>query len=300
LRYTKIPFTTLLAEARLKQESLGRFDEQTGGLSPFVRDTDATSNWQEYRGGFSVSPWRQVSLSAQYKHRLRDTDYDNERHETPAGLAYPGYPGFIRKRAIDTDEVETKLVIHPTTWLKTTLAYHLVATDYHTTTEATDPLHVGADATPGGTVYAGKYDAHIWSVNFTLTPHRRLYLATTFSYQKSETTTANNGDLAVAPYRGDIYSVLTSLGYVLDKVTDLSVTYSLSQANYAQHNEDWGLPLGVNYAYHGVLAGVTRRFKKNVTGRLQYGYYLHDDSSSGHFTDYAAHMVFATVTLAWP
>ena len=297
LRYTKLPCTTLFAEARLKQENLGRFDEQTGDFTPFVRDADATSGWQEYRGGFSLSPWRQVSLSAQYKHRLRHTDYDNERLETPAGLAYPG---FIRQRAIDTDAVETKLVIRPATWLKTTLACQLVATDYHTTTDATDPAQVGADGTPGGKVFAGQYDAHIGSVNVTLTPHRRLYLATTFAYQTSETTTANNGDQAAVPYRGDIYSVLTSLGYVLDQATDLSVAYSLSQANYAQHNEEWGLPLGVSYDYHSVLAGVTRRFKKNVTGRLQYGYYLYNESSSGHFTDYTAHVVFATVTLAWP
>jgi hypothetical protein len=40
LRYHKIPMTALFAEARLKQERIGHFEEEAGGTHDFLRDTD--------------------------------------------------------------------------------------------------------------------------------------------------------------------------------------------------------------------------------------------------------------------
>ena len=94
--------------------------------------------------GFNTSPWRTVSFTAQFNKRISDTDYNDLRDQSPSGGE--GYPAFIRERRIDTDEVLTKLVVKPAKWLKTTLSYRLIATDYDTTTDSV----AGGTLSPGG------------------------------------------------------------------------------------------------------------------------------------------------------
>ena len=297
LRYTQIPYTVLFADTRFQQESIGQFEEQAGGLHDFLRDTDATTDLKQYRAGFSLSPWRRVSFNAHYKHRDNRSDYD---HLTDiarfGGAAFPGdgYPAFIRARQIQTDEVATKLVFKPASWLKTTWAYQIVASDYRTTT---DP--VTADVSPGGQVFAGNNDAHVYSFNTVLTPWRRIYLSTTFSYHRTRTATAQNGVTSVAPYRGDVYSVLSSASYALSPAADLQAGYSFSRADYAQNIAD-GLPYGAVYDWHGLQIGLVRRFKKNLTASLQYAFYTYDEPASGSLNNFTAHAVFATLTKRWP
>ncbi len=297
LRYTTLPFTVLFAEARLQQESIGQFQEEIGddtkgGSQSFLRQTDATSDRQDFRAGFTTSPWQRVSLSAHYRHYQKESDYDHRRDESIHG---PGYPAFIRWRDVDTDEVETKLVLRPCNWLKTTLAYKLVTTEYQT---ATDP--VDAATTLGGRLESADYDAHVYSLNATVTPWQRMYLSGTFSYEHSRTAAFANDTPAVVPYRGDRISVLTSGNYALNRDTDLQAGYSFSWADYGQNNYVNGLPLGVNYQQHALTTGVTRRFGKNISGKLQYGFFYYDDPGSGGANNYTAHAVFFTLTVRLP
>jgi hypothetical protein len=299
LRYTRIPFTVLWAEGRFTQEELGQFEEQAGGgHHEFLRDTDATKDWREYRAGFTVSPWRWVSLNAHYKYADRRNDYDDQRDELVGLFSGNGYSAFIRERNITGDEVEAKLVLRPNTWLKTSLSYKWVARDYETVTDPT--VAPGRFVTPGGRILAGDYDAHVYSLNAVFTPLRRVYLSTTFAYQNSRMATADNGNASVAPYRGDTYSVLASASFILSDKTDLRVSYGFSKADYDQDNESAGLPLGIVYERHALVAGITRRFLKSVSAGLNYAYYFYDEPSSGGFNDYKAHGVFATLAMKWP
>ena len=199
-----------------------------------------------------------------------------------------------------SDEIETRLTARPATWLKTTLTYQWSDSDFHTTTGATSPDDWGLDAaTPGGRVFAGRYEAHALSANATLTPFRRLHFAGTVTYQNSRTTTADNGSPSVAPYRGDLWSLLTSATYVLDDATDAFASCTFSQTRYGQNNAADGLPLGLDYDRHGVQLGLLRRFSKSVTARLQYGYFAYHEPSSGNLLDFTAHQVLAVVNLRW-
>ncbi|MBI3850256.1 MAG: hypothetical protein HY298_08210 [Verrucomicrobia bacterium] len=307
LRFSKIPWTVLFAEARIDHESIGQFERELGQQedqfgpldSAFLRDTDFTNLSGDYRFGFNTSPWRWLSLSAHYRIQASDSDYDHRLDfSDPPTNSIPneGYSAFIRNRKIDGDEVQTKLALKPAKWLKTTFTYKLLSTDYHTTT---DPVST-TTAVPGGGIQAGNYDAHVYSVNAALTPFQRLYLATTFSYSDTRTLTAQLSEPSVVPYRGDVYTIISSATFALDKSTDLNAAYSFSQANYDQNNYAYGLPLGLNYARHGVIAGVTRRLTSNLTTNVRYAYYRYDEPSSGGVNNYAAHGVFATLTMRWP
>src|SRR5205814_7979530 len=106
----------------------------------FARDADITKDWERYRAGFDVSPWARLALNAWYQYFDRRTDFDEDVKDL---LAYPpdvfpgsGYPGFLKRQDIRSDEAGARLVLHPVSWLKTALSYRVTATDYRNTTKS--------------------------------------------------------------------------------------------------------------------------------------------------------------------
>jgi hypothetical protein len=305
LRNVQIPYTVLYGEARLRQERIQQLEEHhtvdtDTGLpfdtqEDFLRDTAARYDWRQVRAGFNVSPWTRISLNAYAQRRDHDDRFDHERDEKTVSLGQ-GYPAFITERETMSDEVGAKLTIRPATWLKTTLSYKVVTTDFKT---VTDPVSFGTDSSPGGRILAGESDAHVYSLNATLTPWRRLYFYSTFAFQDTRTITADNGSPSIVPFRGHIYSVLQTARYLLDEKTDLSLSYDFSYADYGQDNVANGLPLGIDYRRHGVRAGLGRRFFKRFLANLEYAWFLYDEPSSGGRNDYTAHGVFATLHARW-
>jgi hypothetical protein len=101
--------------------------------------------------------------------------------------------------------------------------------------------------------------------------------------------------------RGSISTpVFPTATYILNDKTDLNATYSFSRADFGQNNLAAGLPLGINYTEHGLRAGVTRRWKPNISSNLQYGFYKYDEPTSGGLNNYTAHAIFASMTFRWP
>jgi hypothetical protein len=137
LRYTKIPFTTLFADARLQQEKVGQTDmDLQPAATSFVENPRFTSSLTDFRAGFNTSPWERVSLSAHYRRYENSSHYKTNEPAQPEG----GYPGFLRSRDLLTDEIEAKVVLRPLSWLKTTLSYQFLTTDYsQDTNPAFDP-----------------------------------------------------------------------------------------------------------------------------------------------------------------
>lgn len=297
LRFTRIPWTVLFAEGRFDQESIGQFEQDAPqpGVPPdnsttFLRNTDYTNDRREIRGGFSTSPWKWATLSAHYKRRDSDSDYDNHK----IALDPAGYSAFIRARKLDTDEVEAKLALRPFSWMRTTLTYQLVATDYSTTT---DPVP-GASAP--STLLAGNYDAHVYGISTTVTPFRRWSLSGAFTYSDSRIVTLQTAAPSVVPYKGDVYAVTASATYLLSDATDVRAAYSFSRADYAQDNIVGGLPLGLNYTRHALTLGLTRKLTNHLSTKFGYGFYQYREPSTGGVNNYTAHGIFATLMMRWP
>jgi hypothetical protein len=55
--------------------------------------------------------------------------------------------------------------------------------------------------------------------------------------------------------------------------------------------------LGLNFQRHEVQAGVSRKISKNVVARLRYGFYSYDESSTGGFNNYVAHLASASCSV---
>jgi hypothetical protein len=300
LRNTQIPFTALYAEMRFRQEQIDDLEAQEengNNLSDFRRSTEACRDWKQYRAGFDVSPWSRVALNAYAQRRDREDTFDHLVDERPRGNSPgPGYPAFITGRKSTTDEIGTKLVVRPASWLKTTLAYKLQTADYKTATDATT---AGGDSTPGGRLLSSEHDAHVYSLNAMWTPWRRLYLFTTFSFHDSRTLTGDNGSPAIAPFRGHIYSAMASGTYLLDEQTDVNLSYHFSRADFGQNNAAVSLPLGIDYRSHALRAGLGRRFWKRLAVNLEYFLSLYDEPSARRFNDFTAHGVFASLRARW-
>ncbi|MHB9009183.1 MAG: hypothetical protein ACYDC1_19915, partial [Limisphaerales bacterium] len=307
VRFTRLPATVLFGEARFQQEQFGQYEERSladdfGDDRDFLRDTDARASLIDWRGGFTVSPWTRLSLTASYRHRDRNTDYDPLEDLDAGELPGNGYPAFILARGLTSDDVEARAVIRVNRWLKTTLKYQLVATDYDTTTTGAAAVIESGDtlAYGGATLQAGNYDAHVLSASATVTPWRRWYLSSTVAFAPSRMTTANTDGSLVAPYDGDVWSVIASSTYALSELLDLTATYSFSSADYGQDGLTAGLPLGIEYERHGLTAGLVRRLHRTVSASLQYGFYFYREPTAAGAADYTAHGIFASVTKVLP
>jgi hypothetical protein len=300
VRFTKIPFTVLFADTRFEQESIGEFQHQnpSGALT---RQTDAANYHYDLRGGFNTSPWRWSSLNAEYRWKSSDTDYHHSHDVWGSGLGAPtnGYPAFILGRTIQGGEFETKLTLRPANWLKTMLTYQMASTDYSTRTDPAVDAGTLIPVSPGGTILAGKYDAQTFGFSATLTPVRRFYVYSAFTYSLSRLTTASHRDPSVVPYSGNVYSVITTAGYALNSKTDLLATYNFSRGDYGQYNPA-GVPLGIDFTHQQLLAGLTRRLSDRVSASLRYGFSQYSQPSSGNLNNYTSHGVFATLACKWP
>ena len=302
LRFTKIPFTVVFADTRFEQESIDEFQQQdpTGVLT---RQTDATNYRYDLRGGFNTSPWRWSTLSAEYRWQSSDTTYNNTQDVLGTGLGPPtnGYPAFILGQTIHDSEFETKLALRPANWLKTTLSYQLATTCYSTTTDPAVDGNLPAFplVSPGGTILAGKYNAQTFGFSATLTPIRRLYLSSAFTYSMSRLTTANNGDPSIVPYSGNVYTVITTASYALNPKTDLQASYNFSRGDYGQNNTN-GVPLGIDFTHQQLQVGLTRRFSDRVSASLRYGFSQYSEPGNGNLNHFTSQGVFATLACKWP
>ena len=291
VRYTKLPYTVLYAETRLRQEALGRFEQRPDGSLPFTSDIDAHVESEEYRAGFNTSPWQRVSFGAGFKHGNKRTVYTHVELFDPNLFVYPG---FLLWRDITDDEVEARLVLRVTRWLKTSLNCRFQETDFDGATAPVPQL------TPGGHIEAANQQAHVYSFNAVLTPFRRLYLSSMLSYTDSRVATSQNGANYLAPYQGNIYSVLSSATFTVNTNTILNASHVFSKSDYGQNNQTTGLPAGIDYTRHELRAGITRRFARNLTVSLTYGFAQYRDPTSGGVNDFTAQMIFATVAIPWP
>jgi hypothetical protein len=296
LRYSKIRYTGLYAEARCQQEDMNQYDQFAAPVdilnkAVFYQHTAFESQEYDVRTGFDTSPWRMVTFSADYHYYRDNSFYNSDPVIQPTPTAYPA---FILSRELIANEAEAKLVFAPVMQFKTTLSYQYQQTDYGLDTRPFTEF--GATVTPGGQLTAGNDYSHIFSINASVTPMARLYFSGLFSYTLSSLKTFANNSPTVVPYQGYVYTALADATYVAGKNTDLFAAYFLSDADYSQDNFAAGLPLGIQYQQQGVQVGLTRRITENISMKLQYRYSIYDEPSNGGATNFHANSIFGTLT----
>jgi hypothetical protein len=296
LRYTKIPFTVLFAEGRLEQRSVSQTDADLQPSGNYIEKVDFSSQLTDFRAGFSTSPWQWMSLSAHYRRYENDSHYPLDAPPQPGG----GYPGFFKSRDLLTDEIETKLVVRSCNWLKTTLSFQNLTTDFRDNANAGSNVISGVVFSPAGNLVTGRTESQRYTFGAVVTPHPRVYFTGSLTYEPETTRSWNSYAPTVGAYRGDTYSADASSTFVVSQTTDLTVGWVFSEANFGGGNRTAAPPVGMRYQENGIDASITRRFSENVAARLQYGFDYYHEPGSGGANDFRAHTVFAVLNFRLP
>lgn len=301
IRFTKIPFTVLFADARFDQENI--VESQEEDPVQFNRRTDSFNNRHDIKAGFNTSPWRWMDLNAQYHRQSSVTDYDHLQdvyNGIPAD-ATNGYPAFILNRNIRTDGLETRLALRPARWLKTTFTYQIADTDYSSKTDpAFDHGLLSQPVSPGGTLWDGRYFAQTYGVNAVVTPVAWFYFSGGFTFSRSSTTTAANGDPTVTAYQGNIYTANGTMTCAFNAKSSGSIGYVFTRADYGQNNPASAIPFGLDFTRHEVRAGLNRQITRRLAGVLQYRFSQYAEPGAGSFNNFTAHGIFASFVYQWP
>ncbi|MCX6908340.1 MAG: hypothetical protein NTY01_09890, partial [Verrucomicrobia bacterium] len=293
LRFTKIPYTTVFAEAKWAQEDYTvQMNEQTTQFYPSGTTEDVRH--QEYKTGFSTSPLARMTLTGQYRF-FRTDSVSTLTLTNTTGLPTP-YLGNLHDQSFQGNEISTKLSIHPVSKVTVTLKYQMLSEDIFNTTQYPTPA--------GSFLQAASYYANIYSLGVTVTPINRLYVTGLISYQDTTTTAFDNNLNAVAPYKGNVYTVNGTVGYVIDNKTDLAADYTYSHTdNYINNGSgttpgtDYSVPFLLSNDLHGLNLRLTRRISDTISVGLRYGFYKYNESYTGGINDYTAHLASASCTI---
>jgi hypothetical protein len=295
-RYLKIPFTVISGDAQFSEDNYGVEQNENEAADELQRQTAANNFRYDLKTGLSTSPWQTSDLTVQYERQSSQTTY-NQLDDLWLGVPGPdnGYPAFILDRTIASDQFETKLVLRPLIWLKTTLTYQITETDY---SSKTDPF-ISTLVSPGGFIFDGHYDLQTYGISAVATPFRSLYFLGAFTYSHSRLATSDNGDPSIVPYEGDIFTVNATATWLFSLKARLQLSYNFSSADYGQNNAVAGVPAGLNYQRHDLIAGLTRQLTRNLSGTLRYEFSQYTEPSTGTMNNFTANGIMAILTYRW-
>jgi len=280
VKYTGLTKTTLFAEGEWSQQDIDiKEQEFEDKSSSFERMTDSDRRISIYKAGFSTSPFRRVTFSAHYRRKDTSNDYNHEVDTEPSG-----YSAFIREQDMSTNEILARVSVQPKTWLRTSLEYRLEDTEVDTIFD-NDPR----------SIQTGNYDAHIYSLDITLTPISNLFLTTVQSYRDIRGKAFDNDIDAVIPYEGDNFSSVNSINYLFTETNEFRLEYIYSRTDNFKDNSESGLPLLHDDRLQKVQTSLSHKFSDSIQAKFAYGYYDYDGEHNHGVDDYSAHM--ASVSL---
>lgn len=309
LRYTRIPMTTLYADARLlagKTDDTWLENGDSLGAINLVREAQVRR--QYYTVGFDTAPVSRVSFSGRYRHSIRKNDFGNSVDINPD----TGYPGLLTGEKLTSNDCMLKLNLRATGQWQLFLSYQYTTTDIHNRAHAINaPLQNPPLAVPATDMDTGAFRSRTYSASTTWTPLARLYLTGVFNYQNALSDAYRNDSNSIQPYQSDIYSVIASVGYAVDNKTDVNLEYSFIHANsFTDHldsasppvgyvSSDYGMPYGTASDQHGLTINWTRRISERTTVRLGVDYFKFSDSANAGITDYTAYGAIAACTIRY-
>ena len=279
IRYVGLPFTTIYAEGNLAEEQT----DYTWNLNPAANGVanmieQINSQREAVKVGFNTSPISRTTLSVYYKHSIGDDDF---------GYLTTSTNFFIAQRMV-SDEFVTKLTLRPTARVMVALQYKLAVTDIGLNS-FNQPIYSGS----------GNYQSSTYTLSTTVTPINRLYLTGLASYQDTITSSIYNGSPFIAPYRGNVYTALASIGYAIDNKTDITAGYDFSYQNNFSSSVDaaGGYNYGTDDRRHSIKVGLKRKITKNVTSNIRYEYDENVENSTGGINNYRANVVTAACVI---
>lgn len=295
-RYKGIPKTTLYWENRFQQESIDQYessfqDDSFGSSRDFMRDTEAFNETYISRIGTSFTPWRKVSMALNYGPKLRRNRFDHDLDQSGDLFSGNGYPAFIKFRETLSQVANARISVRWNSTLRSSLQYQWQNTKYQTEVASRVNLDDGSIIN-GSSIESGSYHSDNVFLNTVWTPKAWINFNLGLNHGWTELLSGVNGIGAIVPYRGKTYGGNSGAAFQLPWESSLNLNYIYSKSDYGQNNATTGLPLGVEFQRHGLLTGLSKKFREGLSGSLQYGYFEYDEPTMGGANDYTAHSVF--------
>ncbi len=270
---------------------------ENGGLGavngigvPSVRRKTEDSRWfQKYSAGVRWYPTRQVVLDVGGYYKLNSYDYDHSIDSTlNDGASANRYPAYLVMQDFATYDGNVRLVLKPRQNLTFVSRY-----EYQYSTVQAKP-----DSVSGlGEVESSKMITHIFAEDISWVPWSRLHLQAGFNYVRSKTETpAAQVTGAILDAQNNYWTASLTSGFVLDDKSDLNVGYLYYRADDYEDNSAFGVPYGSGAQEHGVTATLIRRITDRIRLSLRYGYFHYRDDAFGGNADYAAHLVYSSLS----
>jgi hypothetical protein len=287
VRYTGITNWVFYARGEWLQ-GRGNLDETwqnlTAAATILQRSTDDERFWQKYTGGACWYPLRRLHFGVEYYHKRRENDFAHPLDSTPNTTASLNrYPAFLTAQAFDTDDVNCRVTWRPAATVTLVGRYDF---QYLTADNQEEQLRRAQSAVT---------TSHVASGSLSWTPFARLYLQGVLTGVWDQTDTPAADRLASVQNARNYWTATFGTGYALDERTDLEAQYAYYRADNFADNSVAAVPYGTSESEHIVTAGLTHRFSNRLRGSLKYGYYTYGDVTSGHHTDYDAHLVYSTI-----
>lgn len=286
-RYTRLTHWVFYARGNWSQGDTEleerEFMADTGALE-LARDSDLDRFIQKYTVGINWYPLRRLNMAVQYYRKMRNTDYDHSL-DTTDNTGNNRYPAFITQNSFDTDDVNFRVTWRPFSFLSLVSRY-----DFQQST-------IKNQADGLAEVESAEVTSHIFSQSISWTPIPRLYLQGSITYALDETESPASKavpvDNPIADSENDYWNLSLASGYALTAKTDLDAQYFYYRADNFSDNAQFTMPFGAGSEEHGILGGVTHRFRPNLTWSLKYGFFTNHDETFGGHNDYEAHLVYS-------
>jgi hypothetical protein len=293
VRYSGFTNWVLYARVELLEGSgnLKETDALLEDSSTFViaRDTDSSRLTQKYTAGANWYPLKRLNLAAQYFHRIRDNDYDDNSDNTPVTTPAPAqgyYPAFIEHQRFTTDDANLRVTYRPLNNVTLVSRYDFQYTTFDNRMEALPEAQ------------GGRSTAHIITESVTWMPISRMYVQAAVSYTLDQLFSPADklvpGQIQVS--KNNFYTASGTVGYALTPKMDVSATYAYYLAdNYDPGIFLTGLPLGASLEEHTIGATVLYKFTKRMQLTTRYAYMTSHDETSGGNNDFHAHLISSTL-----
>jgi hypothetical protein len=198
---------------------------------------------------------------------------------------------FLRQNNYDTTDLNLRL-----TWRAMPNLTLVSRYDYQITEIDSQGINGGV---PLALMESGEITNNIFSQSVTWMPVDRAYLQGSVSYIVAETDTPveGNNPFVNSDSDNDYLTATLTAGYALDDKTDITASYSYYYAdNYSLPRSAAGVPAmgyGTSIEENVFSVSVNRAITPSMLLSLGYGYYTGNDSTSGGYNDYSAH-IFST------
>ncbi|MEO8616100.1 MAG: hypothetical protein ABI600_13230 [Luteolibacter sp.] len=296
-------YENILRKDRYMPDGTGIPDTNTDG--EFLR-SDVNIDEQEYTIGTNWYALRNLSFAVQAFHSEREQSldhYEGNEQVTPANYPNPGGANNFRPIMVEhntqVDDFNIRMTWRPMNNVSLVTRY-----DYRHTEFENRGINWSKNTTPSSNIdpavfysliESGDVTSHILSESATWNILPNLYMQGSFSYISSETDTPERTTGAAD---NDYLAGTLSVGYALDKLTDITASYSFyTTSNYTNsksYNGYYTMGYGLNTQESAINLTLTRILTPNMIWNLHYGFISSNTTStdqSGGNNDFDAHMV---------